>query len=130
MNADLGRKVIDYVGKVPFSELPNVYHEADLAVFASSCENLPNILLESMAASLPIVTSTYPPMPQVLEEGGLYCDVNSAESVAAAIEKYLEDPALRDEKSKIANEMAKKYSWKKTADMTLELLARVARDNK
>jgi len=129
VNAELGRNVIQYVGKVPFLELPDIYRKADLAVFASSCENLPNILLESMASGLPIVTSTYPPMPQVLEEGGLYCDVNSGDSIASAIEKYLVDPALRDEKAQIANDLARKYSWKKTADMTLELLARVARDN-
>ena len=81
-----------------------------------------------MAASLPIVTSTSPPMPQVLEEGGLYCDVNSADSIAAAIEKYLEDPLLRDQKALVANGLAKKYSWKQAADMTFEVLARVARN--
>ena len=127
VNAQHNRDVVNYVGKVPFDKLPEIYQQADMSVFASSCENLPNILLESMAASLPTVCSTYSPMPEVLGDGGLYCDVNSPDSIAEAISRFLESPELGVEKSKIAYQIATNYSWKTTADKTFALLARVAR---
>jgi glycosyltransferase involved in cell wall biosynthesis len=127
VNQSHDRKVVDYIGKVPFSELPDIYQRGDLAVFASSCENLPNILLESMAASLPIVCSTYPPMPQVLKDGGEYCDIHNPDSIAASIEKFIASPELRKEKSNTAYTLAQDYSWQKTASLTFELLAQTAR---
>ena len=35
----------------------NYYHDADAFLFASSCENMPNILLEAMISGLPIISS-------------------------------------------------------------------------
>ena len=54
---DPSGKWAKYKGNVEFSRLPQVYHKADLGLFASSCENMPNILLEKMAAGLPIASS-------------------------------------------------------------------------
>ncbi|HKX30846.1 MAG TPA: glycosyltransferase, partial [Blastocatellia bacterium] len=54
---DPGAEFIHYLDHIPYRELPNYYHRADAFVFASSCENLPNILLEAMAAGLPIICS-------------------------------------------------------------------------
>ena len=55
-------------GEVPHRDLPEHLFRADLFVFASSCENLPNIVIEAMAAGLPIASSRRPPMPEVLED--------------------------------------------------------------
>ena len=44
---------ITYHGPKSYSGLHTWYHQADAFVFASSCENMPNILLEAMAAGLP-----------------------------------------------------------------------------
>lgn len=55
---------IRYLGPMPFTELHRVYGQADAFVFASSCENLPIILLEAMASGLPIACSNRGPMPE------------------------------------------------------------------
>src|SRR5262245_8572139 len=47
-------RAVTYTGKVPFTALHTAYHASDVFVFASSCENMPNILLEAMSAGLPI----------------------------------------------------------------------------
>ena len=44
--------------------------DANLFVFASSCENMPNTLVEAMAVGLPIACSDRGPMPEVLRDGG------------------------------------------------------------
>ena len=48
--------------------------DANLFVFASSCENMPNTLVEAMAIGLPIACSDRGPMPEVLRDGGVYFD--------------------------------------------------------
>ena len=52
--------IISYHGGVDHRSLQKFYSEADAGIFASSCENLPNILLESMAAALPMLVAVKP----------------------------------------------------------------------
>src|SRR5690606_16191270 len=47
---DPHKEFIHYRGAISYSELPEWYHAADAFIFASTCENLPNILIEAMAS--------------------------------------------------------------------------------
>jgi glycosyltransferase involved in cell wall biosynthesis len=116
-----------YKGGVAHGDLPNLYGTADLIVFASSCENMPNILLESMASGVPIACSARGPMPEVLQSAGEYFDPDSPQSIANAIRLLLRSPELRDANARRALEAARRYSWKRCADETLEFVAEVAR---
>lgn len=105
--------------------LPEQLAEADLFVFASSCENMPNTLLEGMAVGLPIASSNRGPMPEVLEDGGVYFDPEDESSVATAIASLIDDPELRDVKMRRARELADAYSWQRCADETFGFLRNV-----
>ncbi len=83
------------LGFVPHDDLPSLLAGADLFVFASSCENMPNTLVEAMAVGLPIACSNRGPMPEVLRDGGVYFDPENPESIATAIETLIRDPELR-----------------------------------
>ena len=72
--ADPAGTFIRYWGPIDYEELDTRYSAADLCVFASSCENMPNILVESMAAALPIACSDRGPMPEILGDAGIYFD--------------------------------------------------------
>jgi glycosyltransferase involved in cell wall biosynthesis len=117
---------VHYHGNVPYANLNEFYAAADLGIFASSCENMPNILLETMAAGLPVACSNLGPMPEVLKDAGLYFDPENPIEIASAIRQYLDSPALRSEKSNASFTLAKQYSWKRCADQTLGFLAQVA----
>jgi glycosyltransferase involved in cell wall biosynthesis len=117
---------VQWHGAVPHRELPSFYARADAFVFASTCENMPNVLIEAMAAGLPIACSRKPPMPDVLEEGGVYFDAESAGSIAAQLRALLLDPALRAAKAARAFELAARVSWERCARDTFAFLARVA----
>lgn len=84
---DARREFIHYWGAVDYKEIDRCYAAADLCVFASSCENMPNILIESMAAGLPIACSNRGPMPEVLGDAGIYFDPEDAASIACAVRK-------------------------------------------
>lgn len=129
LNDKAGRELISYAGKVGFDSLPGIYKKSDIIVFASSCENLPNILLEAMASSSPVVCSEFPPMPSILKCAGLYCDVKSPESIAGAIEKFIQSDALREEKGRKANGLASDYSWPIASRLTFDFLAKTAKSH-
>jgi len=120
-------RFITYRGSVPYAELPDVYVAADIFVFASSCENMPNILVEAMAAGLPIACSDRGPMPEVLGDAGVYFDPEDPQSIAAAVRQYIESPSLMVEKSRAAFERSKQFSWERCARETFSFLAECAR---
>ena len=122
---DPGGKFLFYKGGVPFSSIHELYPAADLAVFASSCENLPNILLEAMASGTPVISSDRGPMPEVLGPAGTYFNPEAPAGIAAAVVAMLDDKALRERSAAGAYSLAKAYSWEKCAGDTLALIRTV-----
>jgi glycosyltransferase involved in cell wall biosynthesis len=124
--ADPAGAFLQYAGAVPHGELPARYAHAELCVFASSCENMPNILLEGMAAALPIACSNRGCMPEVLGEAGCYFDPEDPASIAAALRELIASPELRRQRAHAARERAREFSWTRCADDTFAFLARIA----
>ena len=119
---------IYYHGEIPYVELHEQYKRADLGLFASSCENMPNILLELMASGLPIACSNFGPMPEVLGDGGVYFNPERPLEIRDALQAMLNDPDLRQSLACKSFEKAKKYSWNLCADKTFQFLAGVAKN--
>lgn len=124
---DPSGEFVRYVGAVPYAELPRCYHRADGFVFASTCENMPNILLEAMAASLPIVCSNRGVMGEVLGDAGIQCDPERVDEIADAMMLMMRDPALRSRCATQAFERARAYSWERCAGTSLAFIASCAR---
>jgi glycosyltransferase involved in cell wall biosynthesis len=124
---DPDQSFIKDLGHVDFERLHDLYQQADAFVFASSCENLPNILIEAMAAGLPIACAQRGPMPEVLGDAGVYFDPESPDSIAKAIERLADDPALRGDVAQRAIHRAQDYSWGRCARETFDFIAQVAR---
>jgi glycosyltransferase involved in cell wall biosynthesis len=112
-------------GQLPFAALHEVYAAADAFVFASSCENMPNILLEAMAAGLPIASSDRGPMPEILGDAGLYFDPESPQAIEEAVGRLHADPGLCERLAGRAQARAREFSWERAARETFALLARV-----
>ena len=125
--ADADGHFIRYTGPSSHGELVRLYHDADAFVFASSCENMPNILLEAMAAGLPIACADRGPMPGVLGDGGLYFDPERPATIAAAIKSLFDDDALRTTLAERAHVRAAAFSWTRCADETFGFLAQSGR---
>ncbi|MBE7411786.1 MAG: glycosyltransferase family 4 protein [Leptospiraceae bacterium] len=115
-----------YHGSIPHGELKSWYKQADLFVFASSCENMPIILMESMVAGLPIALSNRGPMPEVLQEDGEYFDPENSFSIEKAIQKLIESPALRKKMANGSSARTKLYSWKKSSNDNFQFFQKIA----
>lgn len=119
-------RLVSVIPGCSHASLPAVYGGADGFVFASTCENLPNSLLEAMAAGLPIVCSNREPMPTILGDGGQYCDPTAPATIAAAMRQVMLDGALRTRLSRVARTRAQAYDWRSCARRTFAFLAGLA----
>lgn len=126
MELDPDETFLQDLGHVDFEHLHDLYHQADAFIFASSCENLPNILIEAMAAGLPIACSNRGPMPEVLGDAGVYFDPESPKSIEKAIAKLAEDANFRTDLAKQAWMRAQEYSWERCAQETFDFVYNVA----
>ena len=106
------------LGYVRRALLPAVYNSAAVFVFPSLYEGFGMPLLEAMAARLPIVTSNVSAMPEVVGETGLLVDPRSANELAAAMQRVLEDPALAANLGEAGRQRARRFTWAKTAENT------------
>lgn len=127
---DVERRWVHYHGAIPFNELHLRYAQADLGLFASSCENMPNILLETMASGLPIVCSNRGPMPEVLGQAGVFFNPEQPEDIARALRELIESPQTRTELARASYERVQEYSWQRCADETCRFLVKVMQQRK
>ena len=113
-------------GELAFDALHLTYQEADGFVFASSCENLPNILIEAMASGLPVLCSNRGPMPEVLGDAGVLFDPLSIDSICEATKDFAENVEARSAMAGLAYSRARHYSWERCASDTFAFLKRAA----
>lgn len=128
LGADPDGSFIKYHGNVDYRRIQSYYKETDAIIFASSCENMPIILVESMASGKPICSSQKDPMPEFLKEGGFYFDEKSSDSIANAIQLMIHSPELREKKIDINANEIKKYSWEKTSSETFHFIKLLLND--
>jgi glycosyltransferase involved in cell wall biosynthesis len=114
---------VTMLGSVENSELPNLLKRQDIFVFASSCENMPNTLVEGMAVGVPIACSNSGPMPEILDSGGVYFDPKSSKSIKDGILSLVKDDQLRFKLSERAKLLASQYSWERCSRETFDFLA-------
>lgn len=77
---------VEYVGPLPFSEMPRFYNKADLIVLPSHTEGFPNVILEAYACEKPVLVAKEA-FPEELEIFGSVCDFDEFESEIARLEE-------------------------------------------
>ncbi len=105
-------------GAAKYQELPAAYRHAALILFASSCENCPNILLEALGAGRPVLCSSVDPMPEFGADSVLYFDPREPDQIAEGLRKVLTDPERAEELGRKAAARSQRYDWKVTAAST------------
>jgi glycosyltransferase involved in cell wall biosynthesis len=117
---------VNYKGALAYEDMIDCYANADMCLFGSSCENMPNTLLEAMASGLPIASSNRGPMPEVLQDGGVYFDPECAEQIESAVLRLLKSSQLRERVVFRATRLASEYTWKRCANETFKFLSKLA----
>ncbi len=109
---------VHIVGAVPYAELPAWYHHARAIIFASSCENCPNILLEALGAGRPIACSNVAPMPEFGGDAVEYFSPFDPQDVQRALIRVLTDAPHAGYLAAAAAARSQHYDWARTAART------------
>jgi glycosyltransferase involved in cell wall biosynthesis len=113
-------KNIVRLGFVPTEDLVDLYNLATVFVFPSVYEGFGLPIVEAMQSGTPVVISRESCMPEVGGEAVEYFDGYDTESLTNTIAKVLESKKLQKELSEKGLIQAKNFSWKKTAEQTIE----------
>jgi glycosyltransferase involved in cell wall biosynthesis len=81
----------------PVADMAPLYHESAVCVLTSDYEGTPNVLLEAMAAGLPVVATNVGGVADVVQHGktGFLCDPTDTAGMAQALVRLLKDSGLR-----------------------------------
>lgn len=123
-------KISDYViflGLRPHKEIPSHLKMADIFVLPSLYEGFPNVLLEAMAAGLPIVATNVTGIPEIIknETNGFIVNPNSSSEIAEKILFLLENPDHYYRISNNNDKEVKKYSWIKVVEKLSNLFLEI-----
>lgn len=91
---------------------------SDIGLFASSCENMPNTLIELMGTGIPIVCSNRGPMLEVLESKDFTFDPFIVDEISNAILKMITNYNKGILHGKHCLEISNKYTWLKCSNET------------
>lgn len=86
---------IHFEGYVPLGDrLWEAYRQSDIFVFPSLSEGQPKVLIEAMAAGLPIIATRVGGIPSIIEDGwnGILVASHSSQALADAIQKLTSEP--------------------------------------
>ena len=117
---------VSFTGYLSNEELAALYRGASVFVLPSRYEGFGMILLEAMAADVPIVSTAVGALPEVLGDAGILVPPDDPVAMAAAIGRILGSESLRTQliaKGRIRRAM---FSWKTTAEQTLAMYRRMA----
>ncbi|WP_328518968.1 MSMEG_0565 family glycosyltransferase [Kribbella sp. NBC_00359] len=114
------------LGTVPDEELPEWFGAADGFAFPSMKEGWGLVVLEAMAAGLPVVTSDIDVFHEFLtdEQDVLMTGAGNAESLALGLARLVDDDTTRQRLALRGPAVAAAYPWSDTAAQHLEVYRR------
>ncbi|MGH9035098.1 MAG: MSMEG_0565 family glycosyltransferase [Acidimicrobiia bacterium] len=126
LGLELGRDVV-ILGTVSDAELGGWYRAADVFAFPSVKEGFGLVVLEAMAAGLPVVASDIPVFAEYLTDGtdALLAPSGDAAALAGALERVATDPALRVRLVTGGADVVARFTWEASARRHLDIYATV-----
>ena len=121
------RERVSFLGSVPNRDLPPIYAACDLYLGASvGGESFGIVLVEAMAAGLPVIASDIAGYDEVVRDGvdGLLVPARDGAALAAAAARVLDDPALAARLGEAGRARAGSFDWAIVAGRLEELYAR------
>lgn len=113
------RDQVEFHGVVG-SDLPALYQRAHVFVLPALEEAMSNAALEAIATGLPLIT-TRTGVEEILDDSGLLIRRRSAESIAEALERYMDDPDLLAKQGRNARATAESMPWSDVAERYLAI---------
>jgi glycogen(starch) synthase len=120
---------VHFTGFLPHAMIPAVLGHIDLLVLATRYEELPSVLVEGMAAGLPVVASRVGGIPALIDDdvNGLLVPPGDVGALATAITRLLTEPDTAARLSAAARQTAQRYAWPALARQVAAIYQRVTK---
>lgn len=122
---------LKFLGWLSRANVQRQYQQANLFVFPSRHEGMPNAILEAMASGLPVVATRIAGNEELVVHGetGLLVPPEDSQHLQKALEELLPDVDLRQRLGAAGRERTEAlYSWSHTGDRYLELLQQIVEE--
>ncbi len=112
------------LGKASRRELPGVLQQCDVLVFPSYFEGFGAVLLEAMAAGLPVIATDATGAPDVMTNGveGYLIPTGDAAALQDAMQRFVDSPENLGPMSAAARRCAERHSWEEFGDRWMDIL--------
>jgi phosphatidyl-myo-inositol alpha-mannosyltransferase len=118
-----GIRDVEFLGRVTDEEKARYFASADVfCAPATGQESFGIVLLEAMAAGVPIVASDIHGYKQVVQRGvqGLLVEPRKPRALAAALYTLAADPELRDRMGEAGRARAPEFSWERVTEQVID----------
>lgn len=116
---------IHYLGRLSDGQTDYLYRNALALVLPSQYEGFGMPILEAMSRGCPVICSRRSALPEVAGDAAHYAE-QSPEDYARAMEEIQRDSSLRRALSQAGQVQARRFSWARCAQQTLEVYRAVA----
>lgn len=110
---------VEFTGALAPSVIPREFARAHVFVLASHSEGRPNVILEAMAAALPVVASNIPGVNELVEHGhtGLLFRPGAIDELTQHLLALARDATLRDRLGRAGRDsiLQRRLRWRATA---------------
>ena len=113
---------------VSADDLEALHSRAACVVFPSLYEGFGLPVLEAMARGVPVATSGRASLAEVAGDAALLFDPEDERSIAAAMQRLLDDRELADRLRRAGREQAARFSWEAAAEGTVASYRRTLED--
>jgi len=113
VEGELRRAGIELVGQLDTAGVAKEMSEADVLLFPSFFEGFGRVILEGMAAGLPVIATANTGGPDVMEEGkeGFIVPAGSAGALREKMEWLIQNPSRAVEMGRQAHARATQFTW-------------------
>jgi len=119
-----------FEGRVPNTSLPEYYNSFSVAVSLSRNESFGVVAVEAMSCGCPVIVSDAEGFTEVVADGltGIVVPKDDPAAAAAAIQRFIDDPSLRDRMGNEGAERARSlYDWKDSVAKMINVYRNVRR---
>jgi starch synthase len=115
---------VSFKGWVAYRDLPATVAQCDVLVFPSFYDGFGQVILEAMAAGIPVITTEATAGPDIIEhdKDGWLMKSGDKSDLATCMRQFVGNRALANHAGTLAREKAKSFSWEAYGDRWKKIL--------
>ena len=110
---------VRHLGYIDAAARYGIYAQASMLVLPSHNEGFGMTVLEAMTAGVPVIASRRGALPEVAGDAAQFIEPDDIDGLAAAMQRYLDDPAAAAAATDKGLRRSRQYSWTASADTLL-----------